>query len=96
MHRIKIQLAGLLMCLMASSHAEDLTKAEQHDWIERDWEIRYLIFVGREKDRAKDYREAEQMNARAARKGSPLNIPIKTTTAISHASRLIMDQRYSS
>ncbi|MYN37813.1 hypothetical protein GTP55_00330 [Duganella sp. FT109W] len=70
MHRIKIQLAGLLMCLMASSHAEDLTKAEQHAWIERDWEIRYLLFVGPEKDRAKDYREAEQMNARAARKGS--------------------------
>lgn len=70
MHIIKTLLVGLLMCLMTALHAEDLTERNQHDWLERDWEVRYLLFVGPEKDRAQDYREAQQMNARFARKGS--------------------------
>ncbi|MYN37820.1 hypothetical protein GTP55_00370 [Duganella sp. FT109W] len=70
MHIIKTLLVGLLMCLMTALHAEDLTERNQHDWLERDWEVRYLLFVGPEKDRAQDYREARRMNARFARKGS--------------------------
>lgn len=34
------QFAGSLLFLMTPLHAHDLSQAEQHDWLDRNWEIR--------------------------------------------------------
>lgn len=70
MNKFGKQFAGSLLFLMTPLHAEDLSQAEQHDWLDRNWEIRYLLFVGAEKDRETNYREAQQFNAKVARSGN--------------------------